>query len=114
MQLEAHGISGERSTRQSRPFDRALAFFYPLLRRAALVVEGDDPLGRPRQIGHDKADTRVKLAMMSFDLGHNAARLTSALSSIGEAGVVAAHLERRASDRTLQQVGDPVLQDDVR
>jgi hypothetical protein len=41
----------------SRPFERALAFLDPLLRRAALVVEGDDPLGRPRQIGRDEADT---------------------------------------------------------
>src|SRR5262249_11938508 len=31
-------------------------------RCAALVVEADAPLGRPRQIGHDEADTRVQLA----------------------------------------------------
>jgi hypothetical protein len=32
------------------PLDRALAFLDPLLRRAALVVEGDDALGGPRPV----------------------------------------------------------------
>jgi hypothetical protein len=31
--------------------DRALALFDPLFRRAALVVEADDALGRPCQVG---------------------------------------------------------------
>jgi hypothetical protein len=38
-----------------------------LFRRAALVVERDDALGWPRQVGDDEADTRVKLARMPFD-----------------------------------------------
>ena len=44
----------------SDPLDRALAFLDPLLRRAALVVEGDEALGRPDKVGNDKADTRVR------------------------------------------------------
>ena len=46
MKLKPHGVGGERPARQPRPPDRALALFDPLLRRAALIVEGDDPLGR--------------------------------------------------------------------
>src|SRR5262249_22762497 len=42
---------------------------------------------------------------------HDAARLAPALRLIGEAGVVPADLRRRSSDRTFQQIGDPLLQD---
>ena len=38
MKLEPHRIGGERSARQSRPLDRALAFLDPLLARPALVT----------------------------------------------------------------------------
>jgi len=65
--LEANGVGGEGATGQPGPFDRALAFLDPLLRRATLVVEADDALGRPRQVGHDKADTRVKLGGVPLD-----------------------------------------------
>jgi hypothetical protein len=37
MELEADGIGGEGPAGQPRPFDRALALFDPLLRRAALI-----------------------------------------------------------------------------
>jgi hypothetical protein len=46
-----------------------------LLRRAALIVEGDDVLGRTAQVGDDEADAGIKLARMPFDLGNNPARL---------------------------------------
>src|SRR6266699_5226695 len=46
MKLEPHGVGRERPARQPCPLDRGLAFFDPLLARAALVVEGDHPLGR--------------------------------------------------------------------
>jgi hypothetical protein len=39
-----------------------------LPRRAALVVEGDDALGLPRQVGDNKADAGIKLAPMPLDL----------------------------------------------
>jgi hypothetical protein len=42
-----------------------------LLRCAALVVEGDNALGRPRQVGDDKADARVKLVGVPLDLRHD-------------------------------------------
>jgi hypothetical protein len=44
VKLKADGVGGESAARQPRPFDRALALFDPLFRRAALVVEGDDAL----------------------------------------------------------------------
>ena len=57
------------------------------------------------------ADARVQLARMPFDLGYDAAGLAPALCPIGETGIVAAHLVRRSSDRTLQQIADSALQD---
>jgi hypothetical protein len=38
-----------------------------LFARPALIVEGDDPVGRARQVGDDEADARIKLAGMPFD-----------------------------------------------
>ena len=55
---------------EPRPFDRTLAFFDPILPLTALVVEGDDALGRPRQVGYDEPYARVKLTRMPLDLGH--------------------------------------------
>src|SRR5205823_2695554 len=98
---------------QPSPFDRALTLFDPLLCCAALVVKGDDPLARPRQIGDDEADARVQLARMPLDLGHDAARLVPTLRLIAEAGVEAAHLVWRSPDRALKQVSDFVLQDAI-
>ena len=98
---------------ESRPFDRAFAFPDPLLRHGALVVEGYNALSRPGQIGNDKADTRVKLTGVQFDLGQDAALLVRALRLIVEANVVAAHLFRRSPGRALQQIADPTLRDVV-
>ena len=56
MKLEPHGVGRERSARQPRPLDRTFAFLDPLLARAALVLEVDDPLGRPAHVGDDEAD----------------------------------------------------------
>jgi hypothetical protein len=80
-------LAAKVAAREPRPFDRVLAFLDVLLARAALVVEGDDTLDRPRQVGDDEADPRIQLAWMPFDLGHDAARLVPALRPIGEAGV---------------------------
>ena len=44
------------------PLDCTFALLDPLIRHAALIVESDYTLGRPRQIGHDEADARVQLA----------------------------------------------------
>jgi hypothetical protein len=53
----------------------ALAFLDPLFARPALIVEGDDPVGRARQVGDDEADARIKLTGMPFDFGDHPARL---------------------------------------
>ena len=52
-----------------------LPFFDVLLAGAAVVVEGNDALGRPRQVGDDDADARIKLAGVPLDLGHHSSRL---------------------------------------
>jgi hypothetical protein len=78
--------------------------------RAALVVEGNDALGRPCQVGDEEPNARIKLAGVPLNLDHDTPRLFPALRLIAEAGVVAAHLVRRSPDRALEQVSDRVLQ----
>jgi hypothetical protein len=52
MELQPRRVSREAAARQPTPDDGVLAFLDPLLGRAALVVEGDHPLGRSRHVGH--------------------------------------------------------------
>jgi hypothetical protein len=67
MKLEANRVGGEGAARQARPLDRALALFDVLLAGAAVVVEDNDALGRPRQVGDDETDARIKLAGVPLD-----------------------------------------------
>src|SRR4051794_2530584 len=84
-----------------------------LLARAAPVIEDDDAFSGPRQIGDNESNTRIQLARIPFDLGHNMARLVPALRLIAEAGVVAPYLVGRPPDRAFEQMSDLVLQDRV-
>jgi hypothetical protein len=82
MELKADGVGGEGTARQPRPLDRALFLFDVLLAGAAVVVEADDALGRPRQVGDDEADARTKLTRMSISFARiGAARSASKPSS---------------------------------
>ena len=74
--------------------------------RAALIVEGDDALGRSRHVGDDEADGWIKLARMPLDLGDYAARYLPALRLIAEVGVVPPDLARRTPNRALEQIRD--------
>jgi hypothetical protein len=67
VELEADGVGSEGAARQAGPLDRALAFFDVLLAGAAVVVEGNDALSRPLQVGDDEADARTKLAGVPLD-----------------------------------------------
>src|SRR6266511_573612 len=102
MKLEPHGIGRERPARQPCPLDRALAFLDPLFARPALIVEGDDPVGRARQVGDDETDARIKLAGMPFDFGNHPARLGPASGMIAEVRMKPAHLVWRSPNRTLE------------
>jgi hypothetical protein len=53
----------------------------------------------------------MKFSRMPLDLGNHAARLGPACRLVGEIGVVPPDPVRRSSDRALEQVADPVLQD---
>src|ERR1051325_8868017 len=108
MELKTHGIGGEGLARQPRPFDRTFSFLDPLLARATPVIEGDNTLGRPRQVGDDEADAGVQLARMPFDLRHNMARLVPALRLIAKAGVITRDLVRWSPDRPLGGSADLV------
>ena len=77
-----------------------------MLRRAALVVEGDEALGRPRQVVTIKPDARVKLIGVPLDLRHDAPRFPRALRLIAD-------FVRRSPDQVLEQVSDSVLQDGI-
>ena len=79
--------------------------------RAALVVEGDNPLGRTAHVGDNESDAGIKLSGVPFDLGDHPARLGPASRLIAEVGIVSPHLVRRSSDRALEQIADPALQD---
>jgi hypothetical protein len=56
VELKTHGVGGE-----GMADSRVHLIFDALLRRAALVVEGDDALRRAGAAGDDEADARVKL-----------------------------------------------------
>ena len=84
MQLEPNLVVSETVAGKPGPVDRVLAFLDVLLRRATAVVELRHPLGGPRQVGHDEADPRTKLAWMPIG---------------------------RTADGTRQQMGDALLQD---
>src|SRR5262249_41468845 len=86
MKLEPHRVGGKRSARQPRPLDRPFALFDPLLARPALVVEGNDALGRAGHVGDDEPDARIEFARMPFDLGDHSARLRPASGLVGEIG----------------------------
>ena len=73
MQLQPYGVVGELAAGEPRPLDGVLALFNMLLRRAALIVECDDPLSRPSEVGHDKPDPGIELARMPLDLGDDPA-----------------------------------------
>ena len=114
MQLKPHSIVGELATGQSCPPDGVFAFLDVLLRRATLIVEDDDPLGWPGEVGHNEADPGIKFTRMPFDLGDNPARLGLTGGPVTEVRVVASHLFRWPADRALQEVGDIAPQDCVR
>jgi hypothetical protein len=82
-----------------------------LLARAALVVERDHALGRAAHVRHDEADARIKFFGMPLDLGNQPARLAPASGLIAETRMTPAHMVRGSSDRTLEQIADPVLKD---
>ena len=50
---------------------------------------------------------------MPLDLGNHPARLAPASGLIAEARMTLAHIVRGSSDRTLEQIADPVLEDPV-
>jgi hypothetical protein len=91
MKLEPDGVVAE-SARQPRPFDRRLALLDPLLRRAALIVEGDDALGGTPEVGDDEADAGIELAGMPFHLGDHAAL------AVPRSGLVPARLRLKLTD----------------
>ena len=109
MKLKTDGIGLEAPAGQPRPPDRVLAFSDPLLRRAAPVVERNDPFGGTGQVGDDEADPRIQLPRMPFDLGHNTPGLAPACGPVAEAGEVPSDFMRGAAPRTAQQVANAVL-----
>ena len=104
MKLKPDRVGSERSARQPRPLDRALAFLDPLLACAALIVEGDDILGGSRHVGDDEADPRNKLARMPLDFGDHPARLGPASGLIVEARMRPPHMVRGSPNRARQQI----------
>ena len=78
-----------------------------------MIVEGDNPLGRARQVGDDESDAGIEFTRVPLDLGNDAARGLPALRPIAEVGVVPSNLNGRPTDGALEQMSDPLLQDVV-
>ena len=102
---------------QPCPLDCALAFLDPLFARPA-ALEGDDPVGRARQVGDDETDARIKLAGMPSDFGvsRSPGAALSSFRLIGEIGMEPTHLVRWSSDcaRLLKRedaLPDPIFRD---
>jgi len=81
-----------------------LAFLDPLFGSAAFIVEGDDPLGGARQVGHNESDARVQLARMPLNLGDDPALPVPRACLIAEAGMEAPNVVGRALDGTREQM----------
>ena len=67
-QLQSHFVRSETMARQPHPVGRLLAFFDPLLRRAAVVVETYDRAAREGPVGHDETDSGEQLTLVCFAL----------------------------------------------
>ena len=98
------------AARQACPLDGVFAFLGPLLGRAALIVECDDPLGGSAQVGYNEPDARVQLTRMPLDLGDDAAGFVPGRGLIAEAGMIPANIIGRPADGAFQQMGDAALQ----
>src|SRR5947208_10626886 len=109
-EAEPHSVRPEGRARQSRPLDRVLAFFDPLLRRPPPVVDSDHLLGRAMEVRHDETDARIQLAGMPLHLRYDSTRPTPALRLIAEARVEAPDVVWWASHGPREQVGDPILE----
>jgi hypothetical protein len=81
MKLETDGVSDDRTARQPRPLDQAIAFLDRFIADPTLVVKGDDTLVGPRYVRHDEAYARIEFARMPLDLGEDAALVLGIQSS---------------------------------
>src|SRR3954471_13070486 len=87
MKLEPDRVGRHGPARQPCPPDRVLALFDPLLRRAALIVEGHYALGRAAQVRDQKAHPGIEFTRMPLDLGRDPAGAAPGLGLVAEAGV---------------------------
>jgi len=110
MKLQANLVVAELAAGQPCPLDGVLSLFDVLFRRATMIVEGDNPFGRTRQVGDDEANTRVQFAGMPFHLGNDTAFCAPRSRLIAEVGIIAPHMIWRTTDRTDQQMGNALLE----
>ena len=109
-QPEPYLVRPKSVAAQPRHLHRLLAFFDPLLRRAALVVE---PHHRPAvrlQVGHDESYPRKQLPKVELDLGHHPPRRPPTGCLVEEAFVPHDRLVAWSSHRARQQLRDVPLQ----
>src|SRR5262249_27111948 len=86
MKLEPYRVGGERSARQSRPFDRAFAPLAPLLPRPAFVEERSAALGGGANVPPDEADGGIKFPGIPLALGDTPPRLGPGCALIAKIG----------------------------
>src|SRR3954463_9830746 len=106
MKLKPDRVGLHRPARQACPLRGILALSDPLLRCAALIVEGHHALGRAAQVRDQEDHPWIEFARMPLDLRHNPTRAGPSLGLVAEAGVETPNLVRRTAHRTLEQVCD--------
>src|SRR5215469_17372475 len=97
-QVQPRRIVLETPARQLRPVHRILTLLDPLLRRTPPVVEADDLLRAPLQVGDDEADAGEQLARVPLHLGDHATGALPRTGLIAEAVVEDLGLARRPAD----------------
>ncbi len=109
-----HGVKLEPNlvvaARQAAPFDGVLAFLDVPPCRCAVMAKRHHPFGRPRQVGDDEANARIRFARMPFDPDHHAAALRPACGLAAEVCVIPAHVVRWSANGALEQMRDADLQ----
>jgi hypothetical protein len=111
VQLEAYSVVPEGMAGEPRPAERVLALFDPLLSRPTAVIELDhSPVGSTK-VGHDEADAAIKPTLVPLGLGDHPTGSGPALGLVVEAGVGHDRLLGWSTDRPLEELADPLLQD---
>ncbi len=87
-----------------RPIESVFAFFYPLLRRGAAIIEVDYSFHRIAEVGDDEANPRKQFAPMPLHFCHHSSRNIPTLGLVTKVLIGDDGLLRGPLGRPYQQV----------